>query len=127
MLKYLVKRFARSLLTLFLILTIVFILVRQMPIEGYFPNFEKMTQEQIDNGLHQMGLDQPMILQLGQFYWNLLHGDFGVSRVYNRGKPVIDILRTKIPISVQLGSLSILFSMIVGLPMGVIMARRKGK
>ena len=127
MLKYLLKRFARSLLTLFLILTIVFILVRQMPIEGYFPNFEKMTQEQIDNGLHQMGLDQPMIVQLGQFYWNLLHGDLGVSRVYNRGKPVWDILKTKIPISVQLGSLSILFSMLVGLPMGVIMAKRKGK
>ena len=43
MLKYLAKRVARSLLTLFFILTIVFVLVRQMPIEGYFPNFEKMT------------------------------------------------------------------------------------
>ena len=127
MLKYLLKRFARSLFTLFLILTIVFILVRQMPIEGYFPNYDKMTQEQIENGLHQMGLDQPMTVQLLEFYKNLLHGDLGVSRVYNRGKPVLDLLKKKIPISVKLGSLSILFSMVVGLPMGVIMAKRKNK
>jgi len=126
-LKYLIKRFARSLLTLFFILTIVFILVRQMPIEGYFPNFEKMTQVQIENGLHQMGLDQPMTVQLARFYEGLFHGDLGVSRVYNRGKPVWDILKTKIPISIQLGSLSILFSMLVGLPMGNYMAQRKGK
>ena len=127
MLKYLAKRVARSLLTLFFILTIVFVLVRQMPIEGYFPNFEKMTPSQIENGLHQMGLDQPITVQLANFYKGLLHGDLGVSRVYNRGKPVWDILKTKIPISIQLGSLSILFSMLVGLPMGIHMAQRKGK
>ena len=84
MLKYLIKRFARSLLTLFFILTIVFILVRQMPIEGYFPNFEKMTQVQIENGLHQMGLDQPMTVQLARFYEGLFHGDLGVSREIGR-------------------------------------------
>ncbi|MBQ8159346.1 MAG: ABC transporter permease [Clostridia bacterium] len=127
MLKYLLKRFARSILTLFFILTIVFVLVRQMPIEGYFPNFEKMTQSQIENGLHQMGLDQPMVVQLIEFYKGLFHGDLGVSRVYNRGKPVWDILKTKLPLSIQLGSLSIVFSMIVGLPMGILMAKRKGK
>ena len=56
MARYLGRRFLRSFITLFIILSIVFILVRQMPIDGYFPNIEKMTDAQIQNGLHQMGL-----------------------------------------------------------------------
>ncbi|MCI8274413.1 MAG: ABC transporter permease, partial [Lachnospiraceae bacterium] len=41
MFKYLCKRIGRSLLTLVIILIIVFSLLRLMPIEGYFPNYEK--------------------------------------------------------------------------------------
>ena len=82
MARYLGKRFLRSILTLFIILSIVFILVRQMPIDGYFPNIEKMTEAQIQNGLHQMGLDQPLLVQLFNFFKNLiLKGDLGISRV----------------------------------------------
>lgn len=44
MLKYLGKRIARSFLTLIIILTVVFCLLRLMPIEGYFTNFDKLTQ-----------------------------------------------------------------------------------
>ncbi len=128
MAKYLGKRFLRSLITLFLILTITFILVRQMPIEGYFSNYEKMTQEQIANGLKQLGLDQPLYIQLFNFFKNLiLHFDLGISKVYRNNVPVAEILAPKIPISVQLGGLSILFSMLVGLPMGTLMAKYKGK
>ena len=123
---YLAKRLLRSLITLFIILSIVFILVRQMPIEGYFPNIEKMTQEQVQNGLHQLGLDQPMIVQLYNFFKNLiLHGDLGVSRVYRNNVPVTEILAPKIPISIRLGSLSLLVSLLLGLPMGTLMARYK--
>ena len=128
MLAYLGKRVLRSVLTLFIILCVVFILVRQMPMEGYFPNFQKMSEEQLKNGIHQMGLDQPMIVQLYNFFKNLiLHGDLGTSRIYRNNVPVADILAPKIPISVRLGSLSILFSMLIGLPMGTLMAKYKGK
>ena len=41
MLKYLAKRIARSFITLFIVITIVFSLLRLMPIEGYFNNYEK--------------------------------------------------------------------------------------
>ena len=127
-LAYLGKRILRSVLTLFIILCVVFILVRQMPLEGYFPNFQKMSEEQLKNGIHQMGLDQPMVVQLYNFFKNLiLHGDLGTSRIYRNNVPVTEILAPKIPISVRLGSLSILFSMLVGLPMGTLMAKYKGK
>ena len=128
MARYLGKRFLRSILTLFIILSIVFILVRQMPIDGYFPNIEKMTEAQIQNGLHQMGLDQPLLVQLFNFFKNLiLKGDLGISRVYRNNVPVTEILAPKIPVSIKLGSLSLLLSMLVGLPMGTFMAKYKGK
>ncbi|MBE5768223.1 MAG: ABC transporter permease [Clostridiales bacterium] len=125
---YLGKRFLRSFLTLFIILSIVFILVRQMPIEGYFPNIEKMTEEQIQNGIEQMGLDQPMPVQLFNFFKNLItKGDLGTSRIYRNNVPVTEILAPKIPVSIKLGSLSLLVSLLFGLPMGTLMAKYKGK
>ncbi len=128
MAKYLGKRLLRSLITLFLILTITFILIRQMPIEGYFQNFDKMSQDQIANGIKQLGLDQPLHIQLFNFFKNLItHFDLGISKVYRNNVPVAEILAPKIPISIQLGGLSILFSMLVGLPMGTLMAKYKGK
>ncbi len=125
---YLGKRLLRSLLTLFLILTITFVLVRLMPIEGYFTNYDKMSQDQIANGLKQLGLDQPLHIQLYKFFQNLITKfDLGISKVYRNNVPVAEILAPKIPISIKLGGLSILFSMLVGLPMGALMAKYKGK
>ena len=128
MASYLVKRLLRSLLTLLIILSIVFVLVRMMPIEGYFQNYEKMSEAEIQNGLHQMGLDQPIIVQLFNFFKDLiLHGDLGVSRIYRQNVAVTEILAPKVPLSIKLGGLSLLLSMLIGLPMGTIMAKNKGR
>ena len=59
MFKYLAKRIGRSILTLFIIVTLVFCLLRLMPVEGYFANYEKMTEAQIQAGLQSMGLLDP--------------------------------------------------------------------
>lgn len=98
-----------------------------MPIEGYFQNFDKLTEAQIQAGLSNMGLDQPLPVQLFNFFKNLLHGDLGVSRTYRTNVPVMDIIVEKIPVSVQFGLMSIAFSMLVGFPLGILMARSKGK
>lgn len=128
MVLYLGKRLLRSLLTLLIILTIVFILVRQMPIEGYFTNLDKLSEEQVANGLHQMGLDRPIWAQLTDFFKGLfLRFDLGVSRIYRNNVPVMEILAPKIPLSMQLGGLSLLLSMVLGLPMGILMTKFKGK
>lgn len=128
MASYLIKRFLRSILTLCVILTIVFILVRQMPIEGYFPGIEKMSPEQIANGLHNLGLDKPIFVQLFDFFKGLItRGDLGVSHVYRTNVPVWEIIAPKLPVSIRLGCLSLLFSMLVGLPMGTLMAKYKDR
>ena len=98
-----------------------------MPIEGYFQNFDKLTEAQIQAGLSNMGLDQPLPVQLFNFFKNLLRGDLGVSRTYRTNVPVMDIIVEKIPVSVQFGLMSIAFSMLVGFPLGILMARSKGK
>lgn len=128
MLRYLLKRLLRSLITLFIILSIVFILVRQMPIAGYFPNYEKMSQDQIANGIHEMKLDLPMHEQLYHFFKDLItKGDLGTSRIYRTNVPVTEILAPKIPVSLKLGGFSLLLALFIGLPLGVLMARFKGR
>lgn len=125
MVKYLAKRIGRSLLTLVIILTIVFCLLRLMPVEGYFPNFEKMTPEQIQTGLQEMGLTDPLPVQILHFFQDLLHGNLGISRIYRANVPVMQVLADKVPISIKLGALSMLVSLLAGLPLGAFMARYK--
>ena len=127
MIKYLANRIGRSLITLVIIISVVFLLMRMMPIEGYFQNFDKMTDAQIQAGLEAQGLLDPVPVQLGRFFINMFHGDLGVSHGYRNNVPVTEILAEKVPISIQLGSLSILVSLVVGIPMGTMMARYKGK
>lgn len=123
MLKYIGKRLLRSLLTLFIIVTIVFALLRLMPIEGYFQNFEKMSQVQIDVGLKKLGLTDPLPVQLLHFYQNALRGDFGTSNRYRVNTPVTKIIAEKVPISLTIGLTSLGIALVIGLPLGILMAR----
>ena len=127
MLKYVGKRLLAALVTLFIILTTVFVLMRQMPIEGYFDNIDKADQGVIDAKLHQLGLKDPMHIQLLNFYKNILKGDLGVSNRYRTGAPIIDIIAGKAPISIQMGLISMALSLLLGIPLGAKMARSKYK
>ncbi len=125
---YFLKRVLRSMLTLFLVVTIVFCLLRLMPVEGYFANYEKMTDTQIQAGLQSMGLLDPLPIQIKNFWVDLLtKGDLGVSHIYKQNVPVTDILLKKLPISVELGVMAMLLALVVGLPMGLMMARYKNR
>jgi len=123
MAKYIAKRFLRSLLTLFIIITIVFALLRLMPIEGYFQNYEKMSNTQIQVGLQQLGLTDPLPVQLARFFQDAFRGDFGVSHKYRVGAPVVDIIADKIPVSLAIGMTSLGIALLLGLPLGILMAR----
>ena len=127
MLKYLAKRIGRSILTLFVIVTLVFCLLRLMPVEGYFANYEKMTEAQIQAGLQSMGLLDPLPVQIGRFWWNALHGDLGVSHIYKVNASVTGILAKKLPISIQMGVFAMLLSLVIGIPMGLLMGRFKNR
>ena len=127
MLRYSIKRLLRSLLTLFIIIAVVFSLLSLMPIEGYFDNFDKMSPSQIQTKLTLMGLNDPLYQQLARFIWNLFHGDLGQSTRYRVGVPITQILGKKILVSFKFGILAMLISLPLGMLLGVIMARGKGK
>lgn len=127
MLQYILKRMVRAGGTLVLVLSIVFSLLRLMPEEGYFPNYDKMTEAQVENSLIEMGLRDPLPVQLTRFFSDLLKGDLGDSRIYRANVPVSKILSEKIPISARLGVLSLITSLALGIPLGIMMANYRGK
>ena len=127
MLKYSLKRLSSSILTLLIIVTVVFVLLRQMPIEGYFDNFDKLDQASINAKLNQLGLNDPIPVQLWNFIKGVLHGDLGTSSRYSVGAPITGLIAKKAPISIKLGVMSMALSLLLGIPLGTAMARNKGK
>jgi len=128
MLWYIGKRLLQSVLTLFIIITIVFSLLRLMPEEGYLGSAaEKMSPEQQEVYLTNLGLRDPLIVQLGNFYLDLLHGDLGTSVTYRTDVPVTTIISDKIGYSLLFGLGAVALSLIVGVPLGILMAHMKGR
>jgi len=123
MTKYILKRVLRSLVTMFLIITILFTLLRLMPIEGYFENFDKMTEVQVQAKLNTLGLNDPLPVQLMRFYQQILRGDLGVSNKYRIGVSINEIVAEKIPVSLKLGLISLCIALVAGLSLGIVMAR----
>lgn len=128
MLKYSLKRLAQSVVTLFLVVTVVFLLMRLLPVEGYYgARYDKLTPEQQEAILEKMGLLDPWYQQVANFYGNLAKGDLGTSTVYRVEVPVTEIIGPRIPYSVSFGLVATAVSLLLGLAMGVHMARHKGR
>ena len=128
MLKYSIKRLSQSLITVVIIVTAVFLLMRLMPVEGYFGDeFQKMSDEMINHKLGQLGLLDPPLVQLVRFYGQLIRGDLGTSTRLQEGVPVINILMQKMPISAKFGVIATIISLVLGIILGVVQATNKGK
>jgi peptide/nickel transport system permease protein/oligopeptide transport system permease protein len=65
--------------------------------------------------------------QIINFYKDLLSGDLGVSNKIQKNVPVTEILAPKLPVSIKLGSASLLLSLALGIPFGILMTKYKGK
>ncbi|KUO71315.1 MAG: peptide ABC transporter permease [Clostridia bacterium BRH_c25] len=128
MLKYSLKRILQSALTLFIVVTVVFLLMRLMPEEGYFGvGSDKLDHVQKENILRSYGLRDPMHIQLKNFYIRLLRGDMGTSIIYRPKVPVSVILKGKVYYSLYLGLASIGVSLVFGIGLGILMSQYKGK
>ena len=123
MVKYILKRVLRSAVTMLIVIVIVFSLLRLMPIEGYFENYDKLSETQITVRLRELGLLDPLPVQLWNFLKQIFSGDLGVSKVFRRGVSINEIVAEKIPISLQLGLTSLVIALALGLPLGIMMAR----
>ena len=129
MFKYSVRRLLQGLLTVFIIATIVFLLMRLLPTDYYFTEDQlmKLTEEQKNEQLQIAGLLDPIWKQLINFYYDLLHFDFGTSRRIQSGVAVVTVIGTKFAISMKLGLTALVISLIIGVAMGILQTLFKDK
>ncbi|HWQ59030.1 MAG TPA: ABC transporter permease, partial [Clostridia bacterium] len=99
----------------------------QMPEEGYFTNYEKMSPAAIDVGLRKLGLKDPLHIQIGRYFLNLLKGDFGVSFRYRVNYPIAQLIMPKMLVSLKFGLIAMAVSLPLGMALGVLMVRGKGR
>ena len=121
--KYLVKRIFYMLLTLFLVATITFFLMKLMPGSPY-ANQQKMTPEQLQIMNEQYGLNKPVWQQYLIYLLGLVKGDLGTSFQYSN-QPVSYLISSRIGPSGQLGLQAIIFGLVIGIVIGAIGAINK--
>jgi peptide/nickel transport system permease protein len=108
---------------------IVFLMVRLLPGDPILmylttQDIEQITQEQVDVIKHDLGLDRSLFVQYFDWLGGILTGDLGTS-IIHRGAISEDI-KHRLPITLHLGALAFIISIIVGIPLGVITAIRRG-
>lgn len=120
MTKYILKRIVGSLITLFIVITATFFLMRFMP-GGPFTGEKKLDPAIQKNLEATYGLDKPLLTQYGMYLEGLTHGDLGPSLKY-KGRDVSWIIKSAFPRSAKLGSVAVVLSLVIGVFMGIISA-----
>src|SRR6201990_1850893 len=78
------------------------------------------TQEQIANIRRDLGLDQPLLAQLWEWYAHLLHGDLGRSLLL--GQPVVQATMQRLPVTLALSAYALILTLLIGLVSGIVAA-----
>ena len=114
--------------TVILVMLVVFALLRFMPTAGYFSKeqWKEYTDAEKTAYLRNMGVLDPLPVQLSNFVDGLFHGDLGRSITLYPGSQIAGVLKEKIPYSLLLNIISWFVSAFIGLPLGVAMAKSKG-
>lgn len=126
MLKYIIKKIIFTCIVLVGAATCAFLLLHAIPgdtaeaLAG-----PQATVEDVDNLRRAMELDQPLGKQYVSYMGNLLHGDLGYS--YRTNKPVMEILRSAWPATLQLAVCSMIVAVLLGVPIGIFAAIHRGK
>ena len=120
MAKYILKRIATSIITLWAVITITFFMLRLLP-GGPFTGERNIPEAIMQNLEVKYGLDKPLFEQYGLYLKNLLQGDLGESMKY-AGKEVSEIISYSFPSSAKLGVVVISIALIFGITLGIIAA-----
>lgn len=129
MTKYILKRTLRSLITVVIVFFVVFMLLRFMPLGGYFS--DEMIKEADEatrmSYLRNQGLLDHPLTQLWRFVKNLFHGELGRSLTVYPKVPIMTLLKEKIPVTAAFGFSSMLLGIIAGVSLGLLMVRWKDR
>ena len=123
MTKYILKRIAISLVTLFAITFLLFLLMEFLPGSPF--NDEKLDETQKALLAAKYGLDKPFFTRFFIYVGNLLHLDFGVSYVITIDLPVRTMLATRLPVTIRIGLQAMIFGVFIGLLLGIVAALKK--
>ena len=115
--KYFLVKTLRAFITTFLLVVFVFFVLRITgdPAQAMLP--DDATEEDYIEFRQIWGLDKPLMEQFWVYCKNFIHGDFGQS--YKDGRDVFEVISQRLPKSVWLMGMSIIFSIVVGLPLGI--------
>ena len=124
MITYLIGRALQTLLSMLVVISIVFVLTRLSGNPVHLLLDVNATQRDFELLTHHLGLDKPLPVQYGIYVKNIVQGDFGTSVLSRR--PVIEHIRERLPATVELGVVAMLLSVLIGVPIGVYSAVRRG-
>ena len=127
--KYVIRRIFLAIPTLLLASLAIFSLIRVLPGDVIMATLSDQSQtispERLAQMRHQLGLDKPFIVQYVSWIGGVLHGDMGKSLWAQR--PTTEELRKALPITLQLGVMSLIIGWVIGIPIGVLSAIRQDK
>lgn len=120
LLRYILVRFLLIIPTVFILVTLVFLLMRSTgdPITASLGG--RLAPDQLAARVHAAGYDRPLLVQYGDYLNGLLHGNFGTTISDNR--PVTQVLRTYGTATLELAFYSLIVAFIVGIPLGMVAA-----
>ncbi|HTN97137.1 MAG TPA: ABC transporter permease subunit [Nordella sp.] len=126
MIRFLLRRLALTVPTFVALMFVTFMMIRLVPGDPIEVRRGErgISPERLAELRHEMGLDQPIWKQFGDYVWGLLHGDFGVSIITKN--PVLQEFLTLFPATIELSTCALLFAIIIGIPAGVVAASRRG-
>ena len=125
MARFILIRLAQAVVALLVASFVLFLLSRSTgnPVDMLLPL--EATAEQRERLIEQKGLDRPVLYQYWVFLKDAVRGDFGDS--LRSGRPVTELLPSRLRNSVVLASSAILFSVVIGVPLGVLAAVNRGR
>jgi peptide/nickel transport system permease protein len=124
--RYIVVRLYSMALTLIGLSVLVFLMLRLVPgtvVEQMIGADAIASPAMVAELKRFFGLDQPWWQQYGRWVAALAHGDLGTS--WRTGKPVVALILERLPVTIELTSLAVGFAMLLGVPAGILSARRR--
>lgn len=124
--QYLLRRLLIAIALVIGSATIVFLLLQAVPgdpVRVFLGDFA--TEEQVIAVRHEMGLDRPLWEQYLDWLGGMVRGDLGTSLSLNQ--PVLNVILERIPRTLEMVAISIVLALIIGIPVGIVSALRRGK
>lgn len=121
MAQYLIKRLSTLVVTLIGIMVITFFISLVVPLDPLASIAgPQAPQETVERLRKLYGFDKPIHIQFGRYVNRLIHGDLGTS--FQTGRPVLEDILNYFPATIELATMSLIVSILIGIPLGVLSA-----